>query len=81
MDILRNMIGFLLSISVGALSFLVGGALLVAIRVAASPPRRRQFRRLRNSGSGSLVTAIRRLVNEAPDAADETASPVSVRFS
>jgi hypothetical protein len=81
MDILRNMTGSLLSISVGVLSYLLGAALLVAIRVAASPRRRRQFHRLRNSGSGSFVTAIRRLLNEAPDAADDTASRVSVRVS
>jgi len=80
MDILRNMIGFLLSISVGALSYLLGGALLVAIRVAGSPRRRRQFHRLMNA-DGSFVTAIRRLLNEAPDISDDTASRVSVRVN
>jgi hypothetical protein len=81
MDILRNMIVFLLSVSLGALGALMGGVLLVAIRVAVSPRRRRQFHRLRNTGSGSFVTAIRRLLNEAPDISDDTAAPVSVRFS
>jgi uncharacterized membrane protein YeaQ/YmgE (transglycosylase-associated protein family) len=81
MDILRNMIGFLLSISLGALGALMGGVLLVAIRVAASPRRRRQFHRLMNAGSGSFITAFRRVVNEAPDVADDTASRVSVRVS
>lgn len=80
MDILRNVIGFLLSISLGALGALMGGVLLVAIRVTATPRRRRQFQRLMNTGSG-FVTAFRRVVNEAPDAADDTASPVSVRVS
>jgi hypothetical protein len=34
-----------------------------------------------NGGSGSFITAIRGLVNEAPDVADDTASPVSVRVN
>jgi hypothetical protein len=80
MDILRNMIVFLLSVSLSALGALLGGVLLVAIRVSASPRRRRQFQRFRNGGSG-FVTAFRRVVNEVPEPADETASRVSVRVS
>ena len=80
MDILRNMIVFLLSVSLSALGAVLGGVLLVAIRVTASPRRRRQFQRMMDAGSG-FVTAFRRVVNEAPDVADDTASRVSIRVS
>jgi len=81
MGITRNLIDFFLSVSVGALSSVVGGILLVTIRVAVSPRRRRQFHRLMSAGSDSFVTAIRKLLNEAPEISDDTASRVSVRIS